>query len=280
MSTCRIDGARTRFHHCLTILGRGVIAPVGRGLAYALLPVGICLATAPHAQAADLSGTVALSSQLVDRGQAVTPQTTILQAAGAYAFASGWSFGLAASTEVRSPDRIAEALAQLSRRWSLASDWQMQAGLAYYDYPGNAQARPYERAEATLDWIYRDVLTFGLSAIYDMNAEAPRLRGAADVNFHWPLPAHFAFSAGAGVTRSAVTPCNNGGQGCASSYEYGWPAYYAPVPAETYGYGHAGLIWSKGSWHLELDRVVTSGLTRPHGSFETAPWVATISFSF
>jgi uncharacterized protein (TIGR02001 family) len=280
MSTFRIDGASTRFHHRLTSLSRGVIARIGGGLAFALLPIGIALPTASHAQATNWNGTVALSSQLVDRGQAVSPQTTILQGAGSYSFASGWSLGLSASTEVRSPDRLAEALAQISRYWSLATDWQMQAGLAYYDYPGNARARTYERVEGTLDWIYRDVLTFGLSAIYGVNAGAPRLRGAADVNFHWPLPAHFAFSAGAGVTRSAVSPCNAGGQPCASSYEYAQPGYYETVPAETYGYGHAGLIWSKGPWHMELDRVATNGLTHPHGSFETAPWVATISLSF
>ncbi|WP_266182600.1 TorF family putative porin [Dyella humicola] len=255
-------------------------APVGGSLAYALLALGMGLSAAPPAQAADLSGTVALSSQLVDRGQAVSPQTPILQGAGSYSFATGWSLGLSASTEVRSPDHIAEALAQVSRDWSLATDWQMQAGVAYYDYPGNARARPYERVEGTLDWIYRDVLTFGLSAIYGMNSQVPRFRGAADVNFHWPLPAHFSFSAGAGVTRSAVSPCHAGGQECASSYEYARPGYYEPLPAETYGYGHAGLIWSKGSWHMELDRVVTSGLTRPRGSFDTAPWLATVSLSF
>ena len=268
--------ASIRFHHRFTSLARPRLSWLG----CACLLIVLGLPTAAHAQSANLTGTVALSSQLVDRGQAVTPQTAILQGAGSYAFASGWSLGLAASTEVRSPDRISEALAQASRSWSLAADWQTEAILAYYDYPGNTHARAYDRVEATLDWIYRDVLTFGLSAIYGINTEGSRLRGAADVDFHWPLPGHFAFSAGAGVTRTAVVPCTTGGQGCETSYEYYQPGYYEPLPAQTYGYGHAGLIWSLGSWHVELDRIVTSGLTHPSGSFDTAPWVATISYSF
>jgi uncharacterized protein (TIGR02001 family) len=257
-----------------------VVARIHRGFGCVWLLIGMALPMAAQAQATNLNGTVALSSQLVDRGQAVTPQTAILQGAGSYSFPTGWSVGLSASTEVRSPDRISEALAQASRSWSLAADWQARAVLAYYDYPSNAHARAYDRVEATFDWIYRDVLTFGLSAIYGINTAGSRLRGAADVDFHWPLPGHFSFSAGVGVTRSAVTPCNAGGQGCASSYEYYQPGYYEPVPAETYGYGHAGLIWSMGSWHMELDRVLTSGLTHPPAGFDTAPWVATISYSF
>ena len=116
---------------------------------FAALLVGACLAPALHAQSSAFSGAVALSSQLVDRGQAITRTTPILQGAASWTFPAGWSLGLSASTEVRSPGHVVAALAQASRHWSLAGDWQLQAGLLYYRYPGMGRSRGFDRAEAT-----------------------------------------------------------------------------------------------------------------------------------
>lgn len=231
--------------------------------------LGLCLPLAVHAQSTSVSGAVALSSQLVDRGQAVTPQTPILQGALSWSFAKGWSLGASAGVEARKPDRFAEALAQLARSWSLSPDWQMQANLVYYDYPGTPQAHSFDRTEAGLGWIYRDVLTLGVSAIYPAGKTDHHLYGAADIGFHWPLPRHFSLSAGLGITQTTY-----------SYYAYYRHARYEYDRQDTYSYGHTGLLWNNGPWRVEVDRVATSGLVHRRGYPETVPWVATISWSF
>ncbi|GLQ47153.1 hypothetical protein GCM10007862_22040 [Dyella lipolytica] len=247
--------------------GRGILRARG-ALSLALLAATACLAAPLHAQSATVSGAVAVSSQLVDRGQAVTPATPILQAAVSWAPAPGWSLGLSGGTEIRSPGHVSEALAQVSHYWSLSSDWQMQGDLLYYDYPGNAQARLFDRTEIGVNWIYRDILTFGLSGICLINGTRHEPRGAADINFHWPLAWHFSLSLGAGVSQSLVL--NSG------SYGYG-----ERINTAVYRYGHAGLLWSYGPWRVELDRVATNpAIPRHAGNLVTAPWVGTISWSF
>ncbi|SFS19969.1 conserved hypothetical protein [Dyella sp. OK004] len=251
-----------------------------QGLGCASLAIGACLPMALHAQSANLSGTVALSSQLVDRGLPVTSETPIVQGAVSWASPQGWSLRVSASAEARKLDRLTETFAQAARYWTLAPDWQMGASLSYYDYPGPKEARVYDRVESGLSWVYRDVLTFGLSAIYGVGSGDHRLRGAADVGFHWPLPGHFGVSAGAGIAQSQVTYHSRYEHDHASSYEYDGVTYYSYTRWNSYGYGHVGLMWTYESWHLELDRILTSGLKRPRNSLETAPWVATVSFSF
>ena len=80
---------------------------------FAALLVGACVAPALHAQSSTFSGAVALSSQLVDRGQAITRTTPILQGAASWTFPAGWSLGLSASTEVRSPGHVVAAAADI-----------------------------------------------------------------------------------------------------------------------------------------------------------------------
>lgn len=224
---------------------------------------------AVHAQSSSVSGAVALSSQLVDRGQAVTPPTPILQGALSWSFAKGWSVGVSAGVEARKPDRFAETLARAAKSWSLSPDWQMQADLAYYDYPGNQRTHSFDRTEAGMSWIYRDVLTMGVSAIYPVGKTEHKLHGAADIGFHWPLPHHFSLSAGLGITQSNYV-----------HYAYYWGEYYEYDRMESYSYGHAGLLWNYGPWRVEVDRVATSGLPHMQGYPDAAPWVATISWSF
>jgi hypothetical protein len=230
-------------------------------LAFAAMVVWLPL----HAQTSGVSGAVGVSSELVDRGLAVSPPTPILQGALSWTSSSGWSLGASAATEMRSPGNVSEALAQVSKYWSLSSDWQMRGSLLYYDYPGNARSKYFDRAEAGVDWIYRDVLTFGLSGISLTNGDEHRPRGAADVNFHWPLAWYFSFSAGAGVAQSLLSPYGS----------YGYDR------ASVYRYGQLGLIWSYGPWRMELDRVaVGPGSRQQWGNLVASPWVGTISWSF
>lgn len=227
--------------------------------------MAVCVSAPLHAQSTGISGVVALSSQLVDRGQAVTPSTPILQGAASWTSPSGWSLGLSGSTELRSPGKVVEALAQASRYWSLSGDWQMQTGLLYYNYPGNSRSRVYNRAELGVSWIYRDVLTFGLSAAHVFHSGNQRPRAAADVDFHWPLARDFSLSAGAGIAQTLIRP--------RYPYTYDRPSHYA--------YGHVGLMWSRGPWRMELDHIQTDLETAARrGNLDVSPWVATLSWSF
>ncbi|PMQ04580.1 hypothetical protein DyAD56_13715 [Dyella sp. AD56] len=231
-----------------------------------------CMPWAAHAQSGNVSGTVALSSQLVDRGLAVTPDTAVLQGAASWTLPSGWSFGVAASTEVRNATPLAEAFAQASRAWQIAPDWQFVAGLAYYDYPGRGNGA-FNRAEGSANWIYRDVLTLGVTALAPTGGDNHRLRGAADVDFHWPLPFHFSVSAGAGYAQAQVPYYR------VYNDEYGAHRYRNGDRVNSYGYGHLGLIWGQGPWRVEVDRVLVDATLR-QDNLAASPWVATISWSF
>jgi uncharacterized protein (TIGR02001 family) len=239
------------------------------GTLFVLLAAMACVCKPLHAQSSSVSGAVAVSSQLVDRGLAVTPATPILQAAASWTSASGWSLGVSGGTEIRSPEHhLSEALAQVSHYWALSSDWQMQAELLYYDYPGDTQARLFDRTETGVNWIYRDILTFGLSAMTLTNGNHHDPRGAADIDFHWPLAWHFALSLGAGVAQHLLSPYDS----------YG---YRNRLGTGVYGYGHAGLLWSDGAWRVELDRIATDPATPRHAGYLVAqPWVGTVSWSF
>jgi len=204
-----------------------------------------------------LGGGIALSSQLVDRGQAITKATPILQGVLSWSTPDGWALGLSTSAEARSPGPVVEAMAQVAHYWTLTSDWSMQAGAIYYKYPW--RSRFFDRSEGGLHWTFRDVLTFGVSATHFVHADSERTRAGADANFHLPLTEELSLSVGAGVAKS----------------------YFDPYPY--YRYGHVGLAWTRGAWRVELDRVAADVKTprywRPR-SPEAEPWVATVLWSF
>lgn len=245
----------------------------GRGaLVVSVTLLAASLALPLHAQSNSLSGTVALSSQLVDRGIALTPVTPVLQGAVNWSSAGGWMAGLSIGSQLRSPDR-SEGLVQLGHYWSLSDDWRMQADLTYYGYTGNTRASAYDRAEASVNWMYRDVLSLGLSAITLTGGNDHQPRGAADLDFHWPLPWHLSVAAGAGITQTLVTE--------RGPYFYRHHEYRYGGVSSYYGYGHLGLIWAYGPWQVELDRIATSSnIARQVGGLRAAPWVGTVSWSF
>lgn len=244
------------------------------GLGFLSLAMGGLLPQALRAQSTSLNGAVALGSQLVDRGTPMTPTTPILQGAVSWTPTPSWSLGVSGAIELRSPGRLAEALVQASRNWSLSSDWQMQASLLYYRYSGMHHAGALDRAEAGVSWTYRDVLAFSLSAIRVFGAQGDQPRGAADISLHWPLARHVWLSAGAGVSQSLIATRED--------YRGGHDAdsYYSLRPG-LHGYGHAGLLWSNGPWKVELDRILAAPETRQQWTGRNvSPWVATISRSF
>ncbi|TCI11390.1 hypothetical protein EZM97_15100 [Dyella soli] len=233
------------------------------------------------ARAGEFSGAVALGSQLVDRGLAITPATPVLQGAGSWTSSTGWSLGLSAGVEARSPGRLAEGMAQASHAWSLSSDWQMQASLLYYDYPSHLHSAVTDRTETGVNWTYRDILTLGVSAAWFIGARDNGPHPAADLGFHWPLTEHFSLSAGVGVAQAITSAYSSHGYYPGHEYGYGYAGRYGKGDATTYRYGHAGLMWSYGSWRVEVDRVETDLDSGPSSNDPSAsPWLATITLAF
>lgn len=217
---------------------------------------------AAHAQDSRFSGTVAVASQLVDRGLAITRPGPVFQGALNWTSPSGWSAGISASAEARTPRGFVGFVAQVAHSWSLSPDWQMQASLLDYRYPRHGGGRTYDRTELGVSWIYRDVLTFGLSASHMDRYGGQRPRGAADLGFRWPLAHGFAFTASAGVAQELVPPRGAG-------YER----------RNHYYYGHAGVAWDQGPWRVEVAHV-TSDRDRPRYQYKVSPWIATVAWTF
>lgn len=228
----------------------------------AVLGMALCAGNGTlHAQSVSTSATVAVSSQLVDRGVAITPSTPILQGAVSWATPSGWSFGLSGSTRLRAPGRVAETLLQVARSWTVTDDWQVQAALLYYRYPPNGPWQPYDRAELAVVGIYRDILTVGVSASQLFHGANRGPRGAADIGLRWPVAPHLSVSAGAGIAQSLVRP------------------HYPYQGAGQYAYGQLGLVWDNGAWRVELAHIMSDQDTR-RGQPGVSPWTATIARSF
>lgn len=219
-----------------------------------------------QAQAAPLGGTVALTSQLVDRGLPITPATPVAQGELRWNSPKGWSLGVVAASELRSP-RLVVGLVQVARAWPVGDNWQVQASALYYDAPRRERARPYRRGEADLTLIYRDVLTLNLSALRPLGVDDARTDIAADANVHWPLSRHLALVAGAGVAR----------------YRRGWYGYgdHGEYRSAYYRYGQLGLAWAAGRWRVELDRIGTDDAPPARrGTGGLSPWLASVAWSF
>lgn len=222
------------------------------------------LAAAPFAaRAADWTGTVAVSSQLVDRGVPVSGPGPVAQGAVAWIAPSGWSLSGSASYQTRPVGRLAETLLQGARAWRLDDDWQVQASTTYYRYADDPSWRIYDRVEVGGTLIFRDVLTVGLSAAERVHGGGSP-RGALDVGLRWPLGRHLSLAGGAGVSRYIVDPY------------YDHDGRQVGTGATYYTYGHAGLAWTSGPWRVDLVRVAAR---RDRLPFERrpSPWLATIA---
>ena len=269
----RAELRRCRIRPCHRGLDVRRSCAVRTGVVLMTVVVAACLPASLQARSTDVHVVVALGSQLVERGVAITPATPVMQGAASWTSPAGrWSLGLSGSVEVRSPGHMAETLLQASHYWRRSSDWQVQVSLLYYRYSGTARSRTYDRAEAGIHWTYRDTLTFGLSAARNIDVEDHRTRAAADLDLHWPVLRHLALSMGAGVAQTLAAPHD-------PDYDQGDSYRYRHE--SVYHYGHAGLMWSDGPWRVELDRIMTDlDTSRQRYDPRAAPWVATISRSF
>jgi hypothetical protein len=236
--------------------------------AVALLAAG--LAAPVHAQSSRFSGELALSSQLVDQGIAITAGEPVLQGAVSWMAPGGWSLGVAGGVEARSPGTPVFALARVSHAWAPSADWLAQASLLYYDYRGEGRAAQPDRTHANLYFTYRDTLTFGVSAIHPAGDHPRRVLGAADAEIGWPLGRHLSLSAGAGIAQALVVGYRGGYYG----YRY--------ERVEAYRYGSLGLAWNRGPWRLEVQRTTNSLGSRGgyYGAGTPSDWLATLGWSF
>lgn len=221
-------------------------------------------ATSLQVRAGNLTGKVALGSQLMDRGIAITSPTPVLQGALSWNTPGGWSLGVSAGAKVDSPGGLAESLARASHYWTLSGDWQMQASLLYYHYSG---LRHFSAYEGDIGWIYRDILTFGVSGIRALGVDEDRFRPAVDIDLRWPLAHGFSLSAGVGLTRYAIPSYGN-----RAGHDYS--AFY-------YVYGSAGVSWSRGPWQVGINRMMLGhGARQRLGKLAASSWMATITRSF
>lgn len=228
----------------------------------AALAVGLALAAlhAPAAMAGDVGGAAGISSQLVDRGIAVTRSTPTLQGALFWLPAPGWSLSGSASVALDAPGKVLMGSAGLSRGWTLSDNWQLQAEALLYRYPGRRVDRPFNRDELSLGWSYRDRLSLSLAAFrLPDSGLRQRWYGALDLTAHQPLHGALSLSAGVGVSQAP-------------------PALYGLEYVAHYRYGHAGLIWNAGRWSVEVDRMFND--THGGANHGIWPWVASVSRSF
>lgn len=229
-----------------------------------------------HAQSR-VDGELALASRLVDRGLPVSAATPILQGSLSWVAGPGWSFALAGAVELRSPGRPVLVLGRATRTWSLSGDWLAQASVLHYDHRGTQGAAIPDRTDASVYFVYRDLLSVGVSAMHPDTGDGGGVLGAADAELNLPLSRALSLSAGAGVAEVVVAAYSRGG--------YNGHDGYGADPGRTrirrYGFGSLGLDWHQGPWRVGLDRHFNSlGSRRVYGGQTPPQWVVTGTWSF
>lgn len=247
-------------------------------VALAVFAAAACLSPPAHAQASRVSGQLALASQLVDRGLAITPATPVLQGSLSWTSSTGWSLGLAAGVETRSPDEPVLGLARVSYAWKLTGDWRVRTGLVYYDYGSGSPRYARDRVDAGVTFTYRDVLTLGVAAMRPLGSAGGHILGAVEMAVHWPLARHVHVSAGIGVAQTIDRSYSYAGN---HAYGSGDGQGYWRERVRSYRYGQLGLGWSRGPWQLQVGRVFASRTSRQtRASRASSRWLVTASRSF
>jgi hypothetical protein len=237
---------------------RAVLAVLAVPAVHAALgAAALCAAAGAAAQPLQWQGQLAVASELTDRGLSVFPRRPTLQADGQVA-RGRWSIAAAASTDLSASGRH-RVLARVSHYRALSDDWQLDAGIGWYGYPGDRRARVYDRTEAGIGLGFRDLLSLNLTAI-DYRAWPGRRAGlqwALEAGARWPLGGAWSLTASLGQ------------------------ADLPPQPDRRYRYGGAGLAWQQGAWRAELNRLGTDGTARyAFGDAARARWSALVTRSF
>lgn len=226
------------------------------------MPLAVALAAlldTAGAAVGSWTGELGLASAGVERGLLLY-NTPVLQAGLSYYQARGWQAGVALGVPAHRPSAGLVAL-RGGRGWNLTDDWRAQATLQYFAYPGDAEVRTFDRAEAGVEAGFRDLLAIGVSAIRRRQDGTPwseHVRWDAEASLRWPLAPAWSLSTGLGATDQV---------GQAGRY---------------YRYGHAGLAWQAGAWRAEVVRIVTGGAARSalRGDVAAPRWVGSVGWRF
>ncbi|HSW04323.1 hypothetical protein [Aquabacterium sp.] len=203
-------------------------------------------------------GELAAATELTDRGLTVGPRKPLVQGQLAAYLAGNWTVSVAASLQGGST-RDSRLLARLGRSWTLSNDWQAEAGLGYYAYPGDPVSRNFDRVEAGASAGFRDLVSLGVTALHYPAWPGRRagLHWALDLGLRWPLGEAWSLTASLGR---------------------------ADLPQDSrqhYGYGGLGLAWQQGPWRAEVNRLAADAKARYWmGDGAQARWSAMIARNF
>ena len=212
--------------------------------------------TEVRAQAREWSAELALSSELTERGAFVGERKPVLQGVVTLYDPRGWSAGLALGLQ-EAGSRTSRVIVRAAQDWALSNDWQSQASLQYYVYPGDRASRVFDRTEAGLNFGFRDLWVLGVSLYHypHTRSDSAPLRWTLDVGARWPLSEQFSLTAALG--QASVQPRGR------------------------YSYGSTGLAWHRRDWRAELSYLSTDNRARSLLSTGTpGHWSAALTHSF
>ncbi|WP_374569153.1 hypothetical protein [Ideonella sp.] len=183
-------------------------------------------ATTASAQTWAVHGEASLASDLTERGVSQWPQQAAAQALVGVSDGTRWSATLALSAPLDHA-RDYQAVARGSAYWSASENWQWQAHVGAYAYPGGGYYRFYDRIEAGVGASYRDLWSLDLSAA-QLSEDASHTYPAIDLGLRWPLTEQWVLAAGIGRAELMW-----------------WPDLW-------YTYADLGLVWQAGPWRAAL----------------------------
>ncbi|GKT21215.1 hypothetical protein [Acidovorax sp. SUPP3334] len=193
-----------------------------------LLPLILLGATASCvAQTRDVTGEIAVSSDLTERGFQTPIRRPIVQGLVTLYDATGWSAGAVLGMQTNGR-RYGRAIVRLAYDGVLSNDWQYQAVTQYYAYPDNPTAQLLDRLETGLSFSYRDLIVAGASVFrYPHTIDRARpMRWALDMGGRLPLDDQFSLTSTIGLAQVR--------------------------PQGRYAYGSVGLAWRQGPWRATL----------------------------
>ncbi|MFG6441071.1 hypothetical protein [Roseateles sp. LKC17W] len=190
------------------------------------------------AQTRSLSGELAVSSELTERGAFVGLRRPIAQAAVSLYDATGWSVGGALGVPSNGL-RNTRVVLRAAHDSPLADDWQRQVALQYYGYPGGSPTgRGFDRWEAALELRWRDRFMVGMTGFHYLHParDTPALQWALDAGGRWTLTPLWSGQAALGLARVR--------------------------DRGTYAYASLGLAWQAGDWRAEANLIGTDSQAR------------------
>lgn len=189
------------------------------------------------AQTRDVTGEIAVSSDLTERGFQTPIKRPIVQGLLTLYDATGWSAGAVLGMQTNGR-RYGRAIVRLAYDGVLSNDWQYQAVTQYYAYPDNPTAQLLDRLETALSFSYRDLITAGASVFrYPHTRDAARpMRWAVDLGGRLPIDEQFSLTGTIGLAEVR--------------------------PQDRYAYGSVGAAWRQGPWRATLSYLATDDRAR------------------